>query len=336
MSVLFCGTYVQDFEAFLTAASPASMTDQGGGTSLGGANNAFYVAGGVDPQKFFDCAAPISTWGVHFGFRGLTTAVSGKVIFLARDNANSRDLFRLRTTSTGTAATCVFEIFNGSTWDSAGALAMTLESGSVSAYQISVVMHASAGSVIIRKNGAEQLNVSGINTAPTASTAVDQFLFGASHNGTGSGFSAVIVADEDPLAMEFLSRGLTTGTGLVAEWTGHNVTNVNGGEDTGITAPSADLKSTFNKANLGTGYDSHNILAVGVSLRARRTGAGPAGARVMVRNGTEEAFGATTTLGTTTTETATYDLFTLNPDGAVPWTRTTFDAMQVGVQSRAV
>jgi hypothetical protein len=335
MAVLFAGTYRQDFVTLEGGAQPnVGLVLTNAPTNINAGLSIDTTAG---LSTLFNPSSPLSTWGVSFWYRGNANSANDRTVFVARDEANSRDLFRLRTTSAAASASCVFEIFNGSTWNSAGTLSMTLDSTPANKYEIFVIMDPSAGQVIIRKNNSVGLNATSINTRPTASTAVDRFRWAASRSTAGaSGIYGLIVANEDTIGMEFYSRSISNGAGALEEWSNSIGQTVNNGDDTVIGSDTADQRSTFIKAQLGSGFDAYEVIAVGISAQGRKGGTGPAGLRPMFRRNTTNVFGGTVELDDAFGDVYCYHLFTEDPDGGGTLTRANFDACQVGVQSRAV
>lgn len=335
MAVLVCGTYQQDFVALVGNGRSTTTTTR----VAANANSGFVILSSGGPQVLYNADPAISTFGISLYLWVSGNPVSGRIPLIIRDNANSRDLFRLRLTSTGASASCVFEIFDGSDWNSAGSLSMTVDNARRK-YEFFVVMDPSAGQVIIRKDDSVQLNATGLNTRPTASTAVDQFILDALNTSSGSStattVSAIIIADEDTLGMEFYSRNISNGAGALEEWSASIGQTVQSGSDTVIGSDTADQKSTFAKPSLGSGFDAYEVIAVGVSANGRRGGVGPAGIRPMLRRNTAELLGITAELSVAFDEVKSYACFTQDPDGGGVLTRANFDACQPGVQSRAV
>jgi len=215
-----------------------------------------------------------------------------------------------------------------------------------------VLLHASAGTVDVRLNGASIVALTGIRTIATsgllAGTTIGSFSLG--DNTTGTIFDDLVVMDDvddgldDPrlpggggfdkfLGPVVITIKRPTGAGALTEWTpstGSNYQNVDDptpDSDTTVNSADPDAVGDSDLFTMGTIGIDEDVVAVQSLVLARTTDAGVAAIAPLVRDG------GTTTVGPTAYQPSTYS-YLITPEPTRPdgsgWTAAAWDAIQYG------
>lgn len=213
--------------------------------------------------------------------------------------------------------------------------------------EVKVVMSTTVGAWVVRVNGVEVLNVTGINTGDAS---VSQFSFGNQGNGNTSTRDyddCVLMDSTDATATQgapfndFLgdvridalrpdgagdSTQLTPSAGSNYQCVDETPRN----DDTDyVSSATVGQKDLYTVGNLAS--STGTVKAVLVTLRARKDDAGTRTIKAKVKHGGTEGNGADQGLSTTYSY-LPQDVFGLNPSTSAAWTIAEVNAMQAGVE----
>lgn len=215
-----------------------------------------------------------------------------------------------------------------------------LASGSWVYLEVKAVIHDSSGSVVVRKDGAEVLSVTGVDTRNGGTGVITNFGF-YNDNATEELVDDLYIADTTgSVNNNFLGdvRVVTLrpdGAGDSTQFTpsaGANWQCVDDDQvDSDTTYVESDTPGHKDLYTLGAlGVTPSNIFGVQVSAYARKDDSGSRSVRVITKSGTTTENGAETALGTTYG--GLIDLMELNPDDSAAWELADINALQAGIE----
>jgi hypothetical protein len=208
--------------------------------------------------------------------------------------------------------------------------------------EIETLIHSSAGTLVVKVDNSEIINLSGVNTlgiSPSATASYIQFVsasdFGSlvDHVVAGDNTGSDMTTTSGPAIIELLTPN---GAGNSTDWTpsaGSNFENVDDNAD-------PDDDTTYNSSSTATDKDtftcsdltatSGTVYAVQVGHAARRENGGVREMRNVIRSSATEATGATRLAP------IAYgyrqDIFENDPNGSIDWTVTSVNAIEIGYE----
>lgn len=204
-----------------------------------------------------------------------------------------------------------------------------------------VVIHDSAGSVSIRKDGVEILSVSSVDTMNGGTGVITNFgVYNQEFSGSELIDDLYIADTTGAVNNDFLGdvRVVTLrpdGAGDSTQFTPSAGANYECVDDDQVDSDTTYVESsTVGQKDLyalgALGLTPSSIFAVQVSAYARKDDSGVRTARVITKSGTTTENGDETTLGTTYT--GVMDLMELNPDDSAAWELADINALQAGIE----
>ena len=208
-------------------------------------------------------------------------------------------------------------------------------------WEVKFVCHDSTGSCIVKINGVEYLNVSGLDTRNGASGTVDTVVFGCENNdnvGGDSYIDDVVIWDTSGSdVVDFIGDCKVvyckpSGAGTYAEWTPNTGANYAAVDDVGTIdddttyngSSTVDQRDSFAMDNVAAG----SIIAVQTVLRARKDDAGGRHLKPLIRMGGADYLGADINISdgyATFTE-----VFHNRPSDSADWTDSDVNGLELG------
>lgn len=227
-----------------------------------------------------------------------------------------------------------FQYWNGSSWSTVGTASLAVDS--LNKIVIHIKMDDTVGVLEYFVNGNLIGSFSG-DTIRSSQTELTYLLFrSTSSSGTvmNCTYSAIIIADEDISDIEYLQTAVS-GVGAETSWTGdYTAVDETGFSDLDVISSSvANNIETMTKGALSSSYNGYEVMAVGVSARAKRGPTGPQNIQLAARSGSTNGFSTTKSLNIEWS--LVQNVFALNPATAAAWTFAEADAAQIGVKSIA-
>lgn len=312
-----------------TTADSATMTGTSGRRSGGGL---FYGGNAAGAQKTIDANVATIIVGVAF-----------KQAVLGMGNGNIQ-LFDTATKHliVGVNADGSVSVCRGSTSTVLGTTALGLISSATYNYlEIKATIHDTTGSVTLKLNGVQVLNLTSqdtrnggnatVNTvrlqspASSADVTYDDFYICDTSGSTNNDFLGDVRIDtlyptSDGNYSQFTPSTGTTHYTLVDETT-PNTTDYNDGNAVGD-------RDSYGMGNL-TALSSQTVYGVQVNAAALKDDAGTKSVATFVRSSSTNGDGASAALSTA--QTYVSQIFETNPNGSVAWTESTVNAAEVGV-----
>lgn len=296
----------------------------GGGLFYGGnASGASKVLPSNISTVVFGCAFKIAVLGIGNGiFKFMDTSVNHVIVGVNAD---------------GSISAC-----RANTSTVLGTTALGLISSNTYNYiEIKTTIHDTTGSVTIKLNGAQVLNLTNVDTrnggnstlntvrvqspASSADVTFDDLYICDTAGSTNNDFLGdvrvdTIMPNGDGNYTQFTPSTGTTHYTLVDEST-PNTTDYNDGSTVGD-------RDSYTLGNLSA-LTSQTIYGVQVNAAINKDDAGSKSAATFVRSNGTNGDGATAVLGTS--QVYVSQIYETNPDGAVAWTESTVNAMEAGV-----
>jgi hypothetical protein len=278
--------------------------------------------------EYFEIAGPFIDGSTSIGASWLrfdlyqSALVNGfPLITLLNAGANA---YRILATS-GTV--CKFQYWNGSAWTDWGSTFTPTQSS-----RITLALHLVPGtSFELYQNGTTLLASS--STTPTGSPSTwDSFRGQNSGSGSTTFFSQIMCADYD-IRDSHMNSVLPTANGNYTDGTGSaaDVAEVALDDGTAISLPAVGNKRTLTKTAIPTLGSGLTITSLVVNARLRVGGGTVTDGKIKCRNGSTDATSSGKSVG------ATYSgrmhEFTTSPDTGLPYTKTTFDTAEVGLEA---
>lgn len=147
-------------------------------------------------------------------------------------------------------------------------------------------------------------------------------------------FTGILIANDSLWAVNLVTLS-PNAAGALNQWTGAHtdINNVGTPNANFIASAVADQQYLFNYTDPAAGIGTFEVLDIIVRSLVSRGAEGPQSFQQQVRSGTETAQGPSHVLGTGYT--MVEDHWTVDPNGGVPWTRTSLNALQAGGVSKA-
>ncbi len=284
---------------------------------------------------------------LSFHFRGTTlTMPLGFELVQIRDAVNDRDLFRLTFVNGTTQSRYLqLEIHDGTGWTDLGITTEPLNRNDLTRFDLHVRLDAADGVFALAMNGTTALSWTGdsLRTPGTKLDSIDTKVWSNSANITCI-VSAVIAADEDTRPMQMVQL-TPDAAGHYAEMAGTLVA-VTGTSTTTATiqashaiADAPNRRNTYTTPGLPAPFETGHVpLQLQIALMAQRGDAPGSAIRAMIRSTGPgpaiDSFGATEALDTDWG--CVLSVFATDPDGDQPWTVDVINALEIGMQSRAL
>lgn len=197
---------------------------------------------------------------------------------------------------------------------------------------------ATNGAIEIYKDGQPDVNstpVYGDTTGGGSRTGTTKFRIGSWGGGGYAIQSAMIVADEPTLNMQYIQIWPET-DGTYTEWTGGDFSSVNGvgiSDTTLMESGTDDARYTYTIPTITTDFDTgYDVVAVCSSARAFKGSDTGKNLRHMVRSGTTDGFADVETVELY--KKPTKGIFPINPATGVAWTLSEAKVAEIGYQIR--
>lgn len=283
--------------------------------------------------------ANTSTLVAGVWFKPISSIVNSAVPILAFADGSTVQV------GVGTTSTAGCRAYRNTTANILGTSASSLLLGQTwQRLEVKIVFHASAGSVEVRYNGTQVINVTGVNTIATANAYANRvYIYWTSSDATTPNLDDLYLLDTNsPGPTDFLSdwrvRTLQpNAAGSSAQFTPTSGSNYDRVND---VPPSATDVAYVSSTTVGH-IDLHamadvpttvsGIQAVAHSIQTRSDDGTPTGtARSKLKSG------ATTSNGSTVTLTGSYqhqiDIYHTDPNTAGSWSATTVNALEAGYE----
>lgn len=195
----------------------------------------------------------------------------------------------------------------------------------------------SSGSVSVYAQGVLIFSTTSLNHSGWAGVTSMQIYGYNDGGGDQTQYVSQIICDISSTVGRYLiTENFTNESATNNQWTGSggasNLADINEivlDDSTYIYAASTGLTDTFYQSGLSLG--TYNILAVGVSARARVQGAGPANIKLALRTGSANY--VSTAIALNAGFQACFNSWTTNPATSSAWTASAAQAAESGVQS---
>jgi hypothetical protein len=277
--------------------------------------------------------ASAATLCCQFGFKPLTTSATS--FFLIRDGETNQVYLSL--------ASGILSVYNGDGTLIATASSYVLSTDVWHQVEFKVTIHGSAGTVYLRVNGLELINLTDQDTQNSANATANAFAFHASVNYHAIGISDIIIMDttgdycNDLLGSRMVELKVPTADGNYSQFTPsagdnwQNVDEVPPDSDTTYNSGDVDAIDTFDKADIAN--PSATIDAVVCTMFAKSNDGGSAQVTGAVRSGGVDAFGS----GIPVPSSFDYlsSIVYVDPDTDAPFTAAGINAAEFGYKRTA-
>lgn len=195
------------------------------------------------------------------------------------------------------------------------------------------VIHDSSGEVVVKRNGIEVLNLTGVDTKASVYTVVTTFRIMGGGSGT-SYVDDIILDDSAYPGLGGIQVLVPTGNGTYTAWT-NDYTAVDDNppnDDSDYISTDADTtgtKENFTFDDLASG--AANITRIGVLSKARLDDVGSGNLKNTVRSGGSDYEGSSVGLSTSYSWVESY--WDTDPADAGAWTKSKVDSLEIGVIS---
>lgn len=241
-------------------------------------------------------------------------------------------LIRLDTNNKSSNIEWQLETYNGSTWTAAVTGLSNIYEHTTYRIDIHVIFNDTTGEITIYKDNVQDGTFSGDTITNGAIGTCDKVTFSGMEStwANNTYYSAIMIADEDTRTIRYIQDTINA-VGTHNDFTGaYTSVDSTGIDDINFMSGNSGQKQTFTKGAGPTAYATgYDVIAVGVSARLKRGGAGAASHQLMVREGTTDGLGTSTSSPESFTNHKA--LFTTNPDTSAAWTYAEADAAEVGV-----
>lgn len=342
--------FIDSFDQYGTAAdliAKWSAANQAGtgialGTGASGSGQCLTltnVSGQVWTLRYINHPATtvVSTIVVGFRFKASSRDNGDKTIIYFAEGAITAFHGSLHYTATGEITACRG---SGGTTVLATSAAGVLPSNTWVHIECKYTCHDTTGAVIVKVNGVEVINISGVDTRSGGTGLTNIAFFGANTGSHTKSIDDLFILDtsgsvnNDFIGQATVKALLPDGAGASTQWTpsaGSNYQCVDDaaqdGDTTYVASATAGHKDLYTFANLGA---SDTPKAVEVVALTRKDDATARTMAVTLRSNATDVDGATYT------QTTTYDYAELyrdtDPNTSAAWTKAGVDALQAGVK----
>jgi len=269
---------------------------------------------------------------VSFYMRMQEDDASGTIIVIYDDNGDA--IFRM-VKNYNSWSNIDFDWYDGSTWrELLGSWGGNFTSRARWDFRFKI--DPTYGAIDLYKNGSPYgNNFRGDTSASGTRTGTTQFRVGSWGGGGYCIQSAVIIADEPTLDMQYIQTW-PAADGTYTEWAGGDYTqfdSVDVSDSTFVESDTTGQRQTYTQPTLTTDFDTgYDVLAVCSSVRAFKGADAGKNLRHVVRSGTTDGFGSDQTVEMV--RKPFKEIFTTNPDTGSAWTISEAKAAELGFQTR--